>query len=153
MKKYDWSEARVREAVHNSNCWWDCLRKLGVPTRGCNYKTLKNKVKEYNIDTSHFSYVYARTHNGKRIIANRADVEIFNSTTRIKTASVKKAYIERILNNIPRCECCGITRWKDKEIVFQLHHIDGNFRNNKLDNLTLLCPNCHSQTENYRNKK
>ena len=45
--------------------------------------------------------------------------------------------------------CCGITEWNNKPIVLQLHHIDGNHNNNNLENLQLLCPNCHSQTENY----
>lgn len=48
-----------------------------------------------------------------------------------------------------KCECCGITEWNNKPIVMQLHHIDGNPNNNKLENLQLLCPNCHSQTENF----
>ena len=127
------------------------MRLLGVSTRGCNYRTLKRKAAKYNIDTSHFNYNFARTHNGKRIVKNRTNDEIFNDTTAIKAGTVKRAYIDRILHNNAHCECCGISSWNGKEIVFQLHHMDGNHKNNKLENLILLCPNCHSQTENYRN--
>ena len=48
-----------------------------------------------------------------------------------------------------KCELCGISEWNGKPLVMQLHHIDGNNKNNSLENLQLLCPNCHSQTENY----
>lgn len=51
-----------------------------------------------------------------------------------------------------KCECCGITEWNNKPINFELHHIDGNRSNNSLSNLQILCPNCHSQTDNFRAK-
>jgi hypothetical protein len=63
----------------------------------------------YNIDTSHFDYQYSRTHNGKRVLKNRSDDEIFNDTTPIKQASVKKEYISRILHDKPYCEECKIS--------------------------------------------
>ena len=150
--KYDWSKTHLEETVKDANCWFDWLRLLGIPTRGCNYRTLKSKSVLYNIDVSHFDYEYSRTHNGKRVLKNRSDEEIFNDYTPIKTASVKKEYIDRILKS-PYCEECGITEWNGKDIVFQLHHKDGNYKNNNIENLILLCPNCHSQTENYANKK
>ena len=51
-----------------------------------------------------------------------------------------------------QCECCKITKWQGKPISFELHHINGVSSDNRLDNLTILCPNCHSITENYRGK-
>ena len=150
--KYDWSKENLERTVKDANCWFNWLRLLNIPTRGCNYRTLKEKAKLYNLDVSHFDYHYARTHNGKRILKNRTNDEIFNENIPIKTASVKKEYINRILG-IAHCEQCEITCWNEKELVFQLHHKDGNHKNNKLENLILLCPNCHSQTDNYANKK
>lgn len=47
---------------------------------------------------------------------------------------------------------CGITEWQGKPIVCQLHHIDGNPSNNSIGNLQILCPNCHSQTDNFCGK-
>ena len=49
-----------------------------------------------------------------------------------------------------RCECCGISSWNNKPISLEMHHLDGNTLNNNLSNLQLLCPNCHSQTNNYK---
>lgn len=51
------------------------------------------------------------------------------------------------------CECCGIDKWLDNPLMCELDHIDGNSRNHKLDNLRILCPNCHSQTSTFRSKK
>lgn len=48
-----------------------------------------------------------------------------------------------------RCELCGITEWEGKPLSMQLHHKDGDGTNNELDNLELLCPNCHAQTDTY----
>ena len=50
------------------------------------------------------------------------------------------------------CECCGLKQWQGKEIRLQVHHVDGNRKNNELSNLQLLCPNCHSQTDNLCSK-
>lgn len=50
------------------------------------------------------------------------------------------------------CEICKLTEWNNKPIPIELDHIDGNSTNHKLENLRLLCPNCHAQTETYRGK-
>lgn len=52
-----------------------------------------------------------------------------------------------------KCECCGNTGvWMGQKLILQLHHKDGNHKNNAIENLQILCPNCHSQTDNYCNK-
>ena len=51
-----------------------------------------------------------------------------------------------------KCECCGLSEWNNLPINFELHHIDGNRTNHSLENLLLICPNCHSQTETFRAK-
>jgi hypothetical protein len=48
-----------------------------------------------------------------------------------------------------KCFCCSITEWNGKRLSLHLDHIDGNSDNNFLENLRLLCPNCHSQTETF----
>ena len=52
----------------------------------------------------------------------------------------------------PVCEVCGITEWNGNKLSFELDHIDGNSRNHKLENLRIICPNCHSQTKTYRGR-
>jgi transposase-like protein len=48
-----------------------------------------------------------------------------------------------------RCEQCGISEWQGRPLALALHHVNGDGRDNRLENLQLLCPNCHSQTENF----
>ena len=156
MRRYDWSEERVKKAVAEANCWFECLELLGIPKRGCNYRTLKSKVVQYGINHSHFDYGYAKTHNGMhhgRRNCNRTDEEIFSYASKIKTENLKKEYIRRIQSGNAKCEECGIEDWNGKALVFHIHHIDGDHKNNAKTNLKLLCPNCHSQTENFADRK
>jgi len=49
-----------------------------------------------------------------------------------------------------KCWTCGIEEWNKKTIIMEMEHIDGNSENNNLENLSLICPNCHSQTSTYK---
>ena len=73
-----------------------------------------------------------------------ADEPLF--MTKFKNRLIKANLIEY------KCSCCGITEWNGKPLTLQLHHINGNNRDNRLENLTFLCPNCHSQTDNFSGK-
>ncbi len=48
-----------------------------------------------------------------------------------------------------RCEICGISAWRGEPLSLALHHVNGDGHDNRLEHLQLLCPNCHSQTENF----
>lgn len=68
-----------------------------------------------------------------------------------QTYKLKKRMLkEGMLTNT--CSICSISTWMDFPLNLELDHIDGNRMNHKIENLRLLCPNCHSQTENYRSK-
>ena len=67
-------------------------------------------------------------------------------TLKLKNRLVKEKLLEY------KCVECGIFEWNKKEICLQLDHIDGNSHNHKLENLRLLCPNCHSQTDTWCGK-
>ena len=51
------------------------------------------------------------------------------------------------------CSICGLDSWLEKPLMIELDHIDGDSHNHKIDNLRMLCPNCHSQTQTFRSKK
>jgi Zn finger protein HypA/HybF involved in hydrogenase expression len=78
---------------------------------------------------------------------HRLNVSIQNGTAKHRTL---KRYLVKTSGN--KCWTCGITNWNNKPIVMELEHIDGNSTNNNLDNLSLICPNCHSQTPTYKAK-
>ena len=77
--------------------------------------------------------------------------DIFNGKYNYPTSKLNKRLIKEGYKEA-RCECCGLSEWLGKPIVLELHHIDGNRKNNKLENLKLLCPNCHSITDNFKSK-
>jgi 5-methylcytosine-specific restriction endonuclease McrA len=58
-----------------------------------------------------------------------------------------------LVDTIGKCMGCSITEWLSQPLVLEIHHIDGNDKHNKLSNVQLLCPNCHSLTPTHRNKK
>jgi len=58
----------------------------------------------------------------------------------------KRAFLEQG----EKCKICGIKDWLGEKITFEFHHIDGNKKNDSRQNVLILCPNCHSQTPNYR---
>ena len=68
-------------------------------------------------------------------------------TSKLSRRLVKEGYFEY------KCSHCSIQDWNDKPLTLELDHIDGDNSNHQLDNLRLLCPNCHSQTPTYRNRK
>lgn len=64
------------------------------------------------------------------------------------STNVFKHYLREKFGN--KCSCCGqLPIWNNKPLELQLDHIDGNSDNNFPNNLRLLCPNCHTQTENF----
>lgn len=70
-----------------------------------------------------------------------------------KESTIRSSYLKELLFEAGikenKCEICGITEWQNAPIKCHLHHKDGDKRNNTLENLQILCPNCHSQTDSY----
>lgn len=67
-------------------------------------------------------------------------------TFKLKNRLIKENVLE------DKCSICGIDEWQGKKISLQLDHIDGDNHNHRLENLRLICPNCHSQTDTYCGK-
>lgn len=81
------------------------------------------------------------------------EVDIFSKNSKLSSLSHLKKYILKFNLKEERCEKCGNTHWNGIKISLEVHHIDGDRGNNEINNLQLLCPNCHSQTDNYCGKK
>lgn len=154
-KFHDFTPQELQNLLDTSNSYADALRKIDLKPSGSNYRTIIKAISEYNLDVTQLdknrSALYANNVGKSRIKYETSDIlegkhEGYNSYRLLKRL-IKEGYKE------PKCERCGITDWLGKPIAFELHHNDGNHSNNKLDNLQVLCPNCHSQTDNYRGKK
>lgn len=59
-------------------------------------------------------------------------------------------YILRIRGH--KCELCFLDSWQNNPIPLEVHHINGNAKDNALDNLQIICPNCHALTDSYKGK-
>lgn len=145
MKKYDYNEDRIREAVTKSTTYTEVLEYLGIPSRGGNNATIKRIIDEMGLDVSHFTGRRVNTVYHKDIPLD----DYINGGKKIKSSKLLAKLIKAGLKE-HRCESCGIVDWNGNPIVLHLHHCDGNPDNNNLDNLQVLCPNCHSQTDNFK---
>ena len=138
----NFSDDELRDIVATSISFREVQSRLGYSsTSGSIPKRLKTVFDEKQIDYSHF-----KGHAWNKKTVPLSETNDFGVLTK---ASVKEA----LLKERPyQCECCGIVNWLDKPITLEVHHKDGNSNNNTRDNLILLCPNCHSQTDNWRHK-
>ena len=151
MKQRKWNEEQLREAVKNNKSIRGVLIDLGLAPKGGNFATIKKAIQIYNIDSSHFTGQLWNK-GGHTICNPAASLEaIFNNEViypsyKLKIRLIKEGIKEEV------CEICGNREWLGHKIPLELHHIDGNHNNNNLENLQLLCPNCHASTNNYRGK-
>lgn len=143
MKIYDWSEDKLRAAVADSINYNDVLRALGIPTSGNNTTTLKRRIKLFDIDISHFTFSPPRR-GYKRPLKYYLTNGSCGNWAALKSRLIKEGFKTNV------CEVCGLSEWNGNPLTMQMHHKDGNKKNNSLDNLMMICPNCHAQTDNYR---
>ena len=136
------SKEEISEIVQTSYSNREVARKLGYAVDGGGtMASLKKMYLELELDTSHFK--------GQGWNKENFDYSRFRYGNNIKTANALNALIALRGH---RCECCGLTEWLDNPISLEVHHEDGDSLNNTLENLKLLCPNCHSLTNNYKGK-
>ena len=149
MKRYSYSETELREAVKSSGGIRQVLNKLGLKEAGGNYETTKRRIQFYGIDTSHF---HGKVWNKGQIIGPKNPIETYLKENKVvQSNNLKKRLLKENIKQY-KCECCGITEWMGQPTPLELDHINGVKTDNRLENLRLLCPNCHAQTSTYRGK-
>ena len=114
---------------------------------GCKVQTLTSYYKKLGIN-----YNGNQGAKGSKISPYRKSALDIIDSPNISNAKKRKRLIEDGLKEA-KCECCGLSEWMEKPIPLELHHKDFNHYNNTLDNLQILCANCHMQAHNYCNSK
>lgn len=149
-----WTKEILEPAVAASTNMCDVLRRLGLDVVGGHHTHISRRVKKLGIDTSHFD-PHDRT--GQREARRTRTLEELlvqqdpTTARREQSGRLKRAILQ--LGGEEKCALCGIEpTWLGFPLPLEVDHIDGSWRNNRIENLRLLCPNCHSTTDTYRGR-
>lgn len=146
-----WTDEEFIEAVKNNTSIAGVVRSFGLSPKQGHYNRAFHKTrKRLNVEISHFKSPSI----GRKIESKFEDVFCENSSY-VWSSNLRKKLLKLGLIE-DKCSACGLANtWNGKPITLQLDHINGINDDNRLENLRLLCPNCHSQTSTYggRNQK
>ena len=156
-RRRTWSDDDLRAAVADNMSYAAVLRALGYTPSGGMHRYIRSCINELGVDTSHFhGQAWSRGRRfgpGSRPVTPLEDILVRNSTYR-STASLRKRLIKAGLKQ-NRCELCGLSEWMGQPLPLALDHINGDPTDNRLENLRIVCPNCHALTDTWcaRNRK
>ena len=150
MKKIKYTKELLEEKIQDCYSFSELCRRLGLKPKGSNPTSLRKKLIEFGIDFSHFTGQAWNTNPQNPVYQKKYQANLCEYSS-LSSANVKKL-LYRLGLKENKCECCGLTEWQGKPITCELHHINGNTSDNRIENLIILCPNCHSQTDNFRSK-
>lgn len=136
----------VVELIKDSKNINEVCNKLGIRGTNTNYERIIKIIDKYQIDTSHFCIDFTQ-----RKSKNYTKEDIFKENSTYQKSKLKDKLIEFHIKEW-KCEKCGRTEWEGEKIPLETHHINGINTDNRIENLQLLCPNCHAITDNYCGK-
>lgn len=147
--KYNKTNEEFISIVKESNSIAEVIIKCGLIPAGGNYQSVGKRIKSLSLDISHFK---SHAWNKGQFFGPKRPIEDYLSNKfPIQSHALRKRLIkEKIKEN--KCESCNLSEWLGLPIKLELHHIDGDHSNNNLNNLKVLCPNCHALTSTFRGK-
>lgn len=147
------STSKLTEIVLTSTTVTEVLSHFGLQNKGSNFKTLKKRFIEDNIDFSNLK-LGTGARKGMKFGGTTPipmSLILVENSTFNRTHLKERLLKDRLLNN--QCYICGqLPLWNNKPLSLQLDHINGISDDNRIENLRMLCPHCHSQTENFAGK-
>lgn len=130
----------LENVIPSCKCIADICRHFGVKPATGAQSHISRKIKEFNIDTSHF--IGKHWNKGRKFKKKDALEYCFKGSTenshRLKQKLIRDGYKKNV------CEICNINTWLGQDLPLELDHIDSDHYNNELCNLQILCPNCHA---------
>lgn len=141
-----WTDEELVESVARNTTRAGVLRDLGLTPSGGNYRALNERVRVRGIDTSHWlGQAHFKGRQIPHLMKKTPLEEILVAGSTYNRGLLKKRLI-RGGHLPPVCAACGMAPvWQGRALVLHLDHINGDSLDNRLENLRLLCPNCHSQ--------
>ncbi|MFE4700558.1 HNH endonuclease signature motif containing protein [Streptomyces sp. NPDC056738] len=142
-------EDALRDLVQSSTSYADVMRGLAMDVNDTNHRRVRRAASRLGLDTSHFKRrAWGRPERPTPSTAQRVLVVLPEQAGRTNRERLHRALTEV---GVPyACVRCGNTgAWLGRPITLQIDHVDGNWRNNRRDNLRYLCPNCHAVTSTW----
>jgi hypothetical protein len=154
-RRRGWTDAELMEAVRDSRSVADVLRRLGYQPSGGMHRMIVGKIANLGLSTSHFhgrSWARGRTFENRQVVP--LERILVQNSTYTSSAVLRRRLIAAGLKE-QRCEICGLDEWQGEPLPLALDHVNGVHTDNRLENLRILCPNCHALTDTWcaRNRK
>lgn len=141
-----WTDEDLRNAVRDNVTLSGVMRTLGYRPSGGMHRYFVKHVRRLGLDTSHFTgHGWAK--GSRRPVTKVMPLEeLLVKGSMIGGAKLRRRLVAAGIKE-ERCEDCGISEWLGGPLRLELHHANGDHTDNRLSNLRILCPNCHSVAE------